>query len=93
MRVSHVRDEKGRDLDFVQENKNEDADFGVIFPEPLEAGKTFKLTIEYGGDGALIDVGGGNYFLVPRLTWYPNNEGSAFGDRAIFDFTGTAPAT
>ena len=87
LRVSRVRDEKGRDLDFVQENKNEDADFGVIFPEPLEAGKTYKLTIDYGGDGALIDVGGGNYFLGPRLTWYPNNEGSAFGDRAIFDVT------
>ena len=87
MRVGHVRDEKGRDLDFVQESKNEDADFGVIFPEPLEGGKTFKLTIEYGGGDALIDAGGGNFFLVPRLTWYPNNEGTAFGDRATFDVT------
>jgi hypothetical protein len=87
MRVSQVKDEKGRVLDFVQESKNEDADFGVIFPEPLEAGKTYKLTIEYGGGDALIDAGSGNYFLVPRLTWYPNNEGSAFGDRATFDVT------
>jgi hypothetical protein len=87
MRVSHVRDEKGRDLDFIQENKNEDADFGVIWPEPLEAGKSYKLTIEYGGGDALIDVGGGNFFLVPRSTWYPNNEGTAFGDRATFNLT------
>lgn len=87
MRVSHVKDEKGGDLDFVQENKSEDADFGVIFPEPLEAGKVFKLTIEYGGGDALINVGGGNYFLGPRSTWYPNNEGTAFGDRATFDVT------
>ncbi|HEY5838292.1 MAG TPA: carboxypeptidase regulatory-like domain-containing protein [Pyrinomonadaceae bacterium] len=87
MRVSRVKDETGRDLDFVQEGKNDDADFGVIFPEPLDAGKTYKLTVEYGGGDALIDVGAGNFFLVPRSTWYPNNEGSAFGDRATFDIT------
>jgi carboxypeptidase family protein/peptidase M1-like protein len=87
MRVSHVRDEKGRDLDFIQEKKNEDADFAVIFPEPLEGGQTYKLTIEYGGDGALLSFGGGNFYLGPRDTWYPNNEGTAFGDRATFDVT------
>ena len=87
MRVSRVKDETGRDLDFVQESKNDDADFGVIFPEPLEAGKTYKLTIEYGGGDALFDVGGGNFFLGPRSSWYPNNEGTAFGDRATFDIT------
>jgi carboxypeptidase family protein/peptidase M1-like protein len=87
LRVSHVRDEKGRDLDFIQEKKNEDADFAVIVPEPLEGGKTYKLTIEYGGDGALRSFGGGNYYLGPRATWYPNNEGTAFGDRATFDVT------
>jgi len=59
----------------------------VIFPEPLEAGKAYKLTIEYGGGDALFDVGGGNFFLRPRSTWYPNNEGTAFGDRATFDIT------
>src|SRR5207248_8635695 len=87
LRVSHVKDQQGRDLDFVQENKNEDADFGVIFPEPLETGKDYKLTIEYAGNDALIDAGNGNYFLGPRETWYPNNEGSAFDDRATFDLT------
>ena len=87
LRVSHVRDEQGRDLDFVQESKNEDADFGVILPEPLEVGKTFKLNIEYAGSDALIDIGNGNFFLIPRSTWYPNNEGTAFGDRATFDTT------
>ncbi len=87
LRVSHVRNEQGRDLDFVQESKNEDADFGVILPEPLEVGKTFKLNIEYAGSDALIDIGNGNFFLIPRSTWYPNNEGTAFGDRATFDTT------
>lgn len=89
LRVSRVRDEEGKDLAFVQQNKDEDADFGVIFPKGLEGGKIFKIHFEYSGGDALIGVGGGNYFVNPgaRLTWYPNNEGTAFGDRARFDVT------
>jgi len=89
LRVSRVRDEAGKELSFVQEAKDEDADFGVIFPQPLERGKTYKINFEYSGGDALIDVGGGNFFVNPgaRLTWYPNNEGTAFGDRARFDVT------
>lgn len=87
LRVARVRDEQGRDLAFVQEEKDRDADFGVIYPDALEAGKTYKLTVEYAGDDALRDAGGGNYFLVPRLSWYPNNYGTQFGDRARFDIT------
>ena len=89
LRVSRVHDEAGKELSFVQEAKDEDADFGVIFPRPLEAGKTYKISFEYSGGDALIDVGGGNFFVNPaaRLTWYPNNEGTAFGDRARFDVT------
>src|SRR5439155_6223629 len=69
--------------------KDEAVDFGIIFPKPLEAGKIYKLSFEYAGGDALINVGGGNYFVNPgaRLTWYPNNEGTAFGDRARFDVT------
>jgi hypothetical protein len=89
LRVSRVRDEAGKELSFIQEAKDEDADFGVIFPKPLESGKTYKINFEYSGGDALIDRGGGNFFVNPgaRLTWYPNNEGTAFGDRARFDVT------
>ena len=88
LRVRRVSDEQGRDLDFIQENKEEDAAFGVILPQALEAGKTYKLTVQYDGDGALSDSGGGNYILGPRSTWYPANAGNSFGeDRAIYDMT------
>ena len=89
LRVTSVRDGKGHDLSFVQEGKDEDSDFGVIWQDPLEAGKIYKLTVEYAGGDTLIGVGGGNYFVNPgaRLTWYPNNDGTAFGDRATFDVT------
>jgi hypothetical protein len=87
LRVGRVRDEQGRDLQFIQEARGRDADFALIWPEPLEAGKSYKVTVEYQGGEALRDAGGGNYFLVPRSTWYPNNSGTQFGDRATFDVT------
>ncbi|MFL6229741.1 MAG: carboxypeptidase regulatory-like domain-containing protein [Pyrinomonadaceae bacterium] len=92
LRVARVRDEQGRELTFVQEGKDRDADFGVIYPEPLEAGKTYKLTVEYAGGDALSDLGGGNFYLGPRLTWYPNNYGTQFGDRATFNVTMRYPS-
>ncbi len=87
LRVGRVRDEQGRDLQFIQESKDRDSDFALIWPEPMEAGKSYKVTVEYQGGDALRDMGGGNFFLVPRLTWYPNNGGSQFGDRATFNMT------
>jgi hypothetical protein len=87
LRVSRVRDEQGKEISFVQESKDEDAQFAVIMPQTLEVGKTYSLTVEYSGGDALRDSGGGNYILVPRSTWYPNNAGTQFGDRAIFDIT------
>jgi len=87
LRVGRVRDEQGRDLQFIQEKQERDSDFALIWPEPLEAGKGYKVTVDYEGDRALRDAGGGNYFLVPRSTWYPNNGGTQFADRATFDVT------
>ena len=73
----------GTDLSFVQEDKNEDSDFGVIMPKPLEAGQTVQLAIQYEGDDALRDSGGGNFILIPRSTWYPANANVLFAeDRA-----------
>ena len=87
LRVSRVQDSQGRDLNFIQEGKDEDADFGVIMTEPLEVGKDLTLAIQYSGGDALRDSGGGNFILIPRSTWYPNNGGTQFGDRATFEVT------
>jgi len=90
LRVSKVQDTEGNDLNFVQEDKNEDSDFGVIMPKPLEAGKTYQLSIQYDGTDTLRDSGGGNFILMPnaRSTWYPGNANVLFAeDRAIFDMT------
>lgn len=87
LRVNRVLDEEGKELNFIQEAKDEDSDLGIIMPQPMEPGKTYTLTVQYDGNDALRDSGGGNYILIPRSTWYPNNAGTQFGDRAIFDMT------
>jgi hypothetical protein len=87
LRVSRVLDEQGKELNFVQEAKDEDSDFGIIMPQSLETGKSYTLTVQYEGSDALRDSGGGNFILIPRSTWYPNNGGTQFGDRALFDVT------
>jgi hypothetical protein len=87
LRVKTVTDENGNELSFVQEKKDEDADFGVILDKAPEIGKPLKVTVEYEGDGALLKAGSGNFFLGPRSTWYPNNPFTAFADRATFNLT------
>jgi len=91
LRVKAVKDEKGNAIAFVQEKKEEDADFGVILPEGRPAGTQFKLTVEYDGTEALREAGSGNFILIPRSTWYPNNPETAFGDRATFNMTFHSP--
>lgn len=87
LRVARVVDEQGQQLSFVQEDKDQDPDFGVILQTGVAAGQTVKVTIEYEGEEALKDSGGGNFILLPRATWYPNNAGATFFDRATFDLT------
>src|SRR5215469_17853898 len=37
----------GATLSFIQEDKNDDSDFAVILPKPLNAGESFTITISY----------------------------------------------
>ena len=90
LRVKKVSDDQGRDLKFIQEKKDEDADLYVILPEGLEKEKEYALTFEYGGDEAVSDSGGGNFTLTAgaRTNWYPS---SSFGDRATYEMTFRTP--
>ena len=83
LRVRNVEDADGKPLDFIQENKDEDANFSVILSKPLAKGEHMTVTTFYGGKDAVIDIGNGNYYPVARENWYPN----VFGDYATYELT------
>jgi len=75
----------GQALSFIQEDKNDDADFAVILPKPMAAGERYTITTAYSGKEAVSNEGNGNYYPVSRENWYPNNPGAAFGEYALYD--------
>jgi hypothetical protein len=91
LRVRKVTTAEGQPLSFVQEDKNDDAQFAVILPKPLAAGEQFTITTEYEGKEAVTNEGGGNYFPVARMNWYPNNPGAGLGEYASYDMTFRIP--
>ncbi len=91
LRVRTVTTAEGQPLSFVQEDKNDDAQFAVILPKALAAGDQFTLTTEYEGKEAVTNEGGGNYFPVARENWYPNNPGNSLGEYSTYDMTFRIP--
>jgi hypothetical protein len=81
--VSRVESGKGDPLDFVQEKKDEDPDFGVVLAQPLKKGETAALKITYGGKDVVINEGKGNYYPIAREDWYPNSS-QGLGDYATY---------
>jgi hypothetical protein len=91
LRVRKVTTAEGQPLSFVQEDKNDDAQFAVILPKALAAGEQFTITTEYEGKEAVTNEGGGNYFPVARMNWYPNNPGGGLGEYTTYDMTFRIP--
>ncbi len=83
LRVSKVETDSGQPLDFVQEKKDEDADFGLILPSPLRKGDSATVRIAYGGKDVVANEGGSNYYPVARQSWYPN-AARGLGDYATY---------
>jgi hypothetical protein len=72
LRVNRVDTDKGDSLDFVQEKKDEDADFGVLLAKPLKKGESTTIRITYGGKDVVMNEGGSNYYPIARQSRYPN---------------------
>ncbi len=83
LRVSGVETDKDEALDYVQEKKEDDPDFGVVLAQPLKKGETVTLKITYGGKDVVINEGQGNYYPVARENWYPNAS-HGLGDYATY---------
>jgi hypothetical protein len=91
LRVRSVKGAEGQPLAFIQEDKNDDAQFSVILPKALSTGEAYTITTEYEGKEAVTNEGGGNYFPVARMNWFPNSPESSFGDYATYDMTFRIP--
>ncbi|HEX5084371.1 MAG TPA: carboxypeptidase regulatory-like domain-containing protein, partial [Blastocatellia bacterium] len=78
-----------KEINYIQEKKDEDSAFFAILPEPLVKGRKYKIYIEYQGDKVVTDEGGGNFAVGARTSWYPSV--NAFNDRATFDLTFKVP--
>ncbi|MEI9978149.1 MAG: M1 family aminopeptidase [Edaphobacter sp.] len=90
LRVSGVWGPGGEALDYVQEDKDHDADFAVVLGNSLHAGETIQITTKYAGKGVVLDMGQGNYYLISRESWYPNVR-RPFGNYAYYSMTFRTP--
>jgi aminopeptidase N len=88
LRVAGVWDSTGQALDFIQEDKDDDAQFSVILPHALAKGEAFTIRASYSGKDAVTNEGNGSYYPVARSTWYPNTR---FGDYATYDLRFAIP--
>lgn len=88
LRVESVTGQNGEPLAFMQEDKDEDADFAVMLPSELKKGESYTITTKYGGKDAILNEGGGNYYPIAREDWYP---GQGFGAYATYDLTFHVP--
>jgi len=92
LRATGVWSAKGEALDFIQEDKERDADFAVILKHPLAKGESAEVTTAYAGKEAVTDLGNWNYEMNggARESWYPNVRWS-FGNYAHYHITFHTP--
>jgi len=83
LRVSRAETVTGEPLDFVQERKEDDPDFGVILARALKKGETTSIRITYAGKDVVMNEGGANYYPIARESWYPNAS-SGLGNYAMY---------
>jgi hypothetical protein len=83
LRVSQAEGEHGEVLEYVQERKEDDPDFGLILPLPLKKGEAATIKLTYGGKDAVHDAGNSNYDPVARESWFPNG-GTGFGSYSMY---------
>lgn len=92
LRVQSVTTEGGQALSFIQQGKDEDAEyFSVILPTPLATGEKFVMVTSYSGKDAVSNEGNGNYFPIARENWYPSGTGQGFGGFSNYDLTFRIP--
>ena len=89
LRVQRVIDEKQQPVSFIQEDKNDDADFWVVLAHPLSQGEKLVITTTYEGKDVVMNMGNGNYYPIAREDWFPNQVSG--GHYVAYDMTFRVP--
>lgn len=94
LRVDSIKDDAGKDVAFIQEDRKLDSDLWLILPEPAKPGATYRVKISYAEDSTrdsrIIDQeGSGLYYVKARTSWYPSF--GAFDDRSNFSLHFESP--
>jgi Peptidase family M1 domain len=85
LRVQSVTGSDGHSISFIQEDKNDDPDFFVVFPSALKSGEKYAVTTTYEGKDAIRNTGSGNYYPVARDNWYPSNAHAQLDDYSSYE--------
>jgi Peptidase family M1 domain len=88
LRVQKVTDADGNALQWVQEDKEHDADYWVVLPKALAKGEKLQIRTIYEGKEAVLEEGGGNYYPVARDDWFPN---ARFGRYSTYEMRFSVP--
>jgi hypothetical protein len=56
----------------IQEGARADGQLWLVFPEELEKDVKYTLTITYCGGGIIEDIGGDNFAIMARTSWFPS---------------------
>ena len=72
LRVEHAVLNAGDTCLVIQEGAKADGQLWLVFPEELEKDVTYTLTITYSGGGIIEDIGGDNFAIMARTSWFPS---------------------
>lgn len=56
----------------IQEDKSADAQLWLAFPKALKAGQAYELMLVYSGEGIIEGLGGDNFAVMARTSWFPS---------------------
>lgn len=89
LRVQHVFDDAGKEINFIQEGRKADGSFYAILDKPAAKGQPVTIRVEYAGDKVIFSAGGGSFAVRARESWYPSL--NHFTGRALYDLTFRVP--
>ncbi|UCD19160.1 MAG: hypothetical protein JSU64_07010, partial [candidate division WOR-3 bacterium] len=65
----------------IQEDAKADGQIWLVFPQTIAKDREYRLSIVYAGGGIVEDLGGDNFAVMARTSWFPSFYTNAFDPR------------